>query len=185
MHSPETIRQLLRSWVAHAKTHLPGDVLIDELCIVDKTCRADLVHANGRLCGFEVKSEADTFKRWPQQMEAYLKVFDEVWICCHRKHAVRALSDCHASIGILIVDEFSSIAVLRPARENKDIVPYDLSGLLWREELDDLCKRQGLPVHRRERIRETRHRVAESVPLDALRLQVLERLKVRYAPVNS
>lgn len=118
-------------------------------------------------------------------MEAYLRVFDEVWICCHRKHAVRALSDSHASVGILIIDEFSSIAVLRPARENKDVIPYDLSGLLWREELDELCIRQGLPVRRRERIRETRHRVAGSVPLDALRSQVLERLKVRYAPVAS
>jgi hypothetical protein len=167
MQSPETIRQLLRSWVAHAMTHLPGDVLIDELCIVDKTCRADLVHANGRLCGFEVKSESDTFKRWPQQMEAYLRVFDEVWLCCHRKHAVRALGESHPSVGILIVDEFSSIAVLRPARENKSVMP------------------QGLPVLRRERIREARHRVAKAVPLDALRSQVLDRLKVRYAPPAS
>jgi hypothetical protein len=185
MQSPETIRQLLRSWVAHAMTHLPGDVLIDELCIVDKTCRADLVHANGRLCGFEVKSESDTFKRWPQQMEAYLRVFDEVWLCCHRKHAVRALGESHPSVGILIVDEFSSIAVLRPARENKSVMPYDLSGLLWREELDELCVKQGLPVLRRERIREARHRVAKAVPLDALRSQVLDRLKVRYAPPAS
>jgi hypothetical protein len=185
MQTPETIRQLLRTWVTNAKEHHVGDVLIDELCIVDKTCRADLVHANGRLCGFEVKSEADTFKRWPQQMEAYLRIFDEVWICCHRKHAVRALSDSHASVGILIIDEFSSIAVLRPARENKGVIPYDLSGLLWREELDELCIKQGLPVHRRERIREARHRVAESVPLGVLRSQVLERLKVRYSPIAS
>lgn len=118
-------------------------------------------------------------------MEAYLRVFDEVWLCCHRKHAVRALSESHPSVGILIIDEFSSIAVLRPARENRSVVPYDLSGLLWREELDDLCVRQGLPVLRRERIREARHRIANAVPLDTLRTQVLDRLKVRYAPMAS
>ena len=184
MQTPETIRHLLRSWVQGAKQHLPGDVLIDELCIVDKTCRADLVHANGQLCGFEVKSEADTFKRWPQQMEAYLRVFDEVWLCCHRKHAVRALDESHPSIGILIVDEYSSIAVLRPARPNKCVVPYDLSGLLWREELDELCASQGLPVLRRERIRDARHRVSTAVPLDVLKAQVLSRLKVRYASAS-
>ncbi|MCZ2902433.1 sce7726 family protein [Burkholderia thailandensis] len=185
MQTPEAIRQLLRLWVTQTKEHRPGDVLIDELCIVDKSCRADLVHANGRLTGFEVKSESDSLKRWPQQMEAYLRVFDEVWMCCHRKHAVRALDESHPSVGILIVDEFSSIAVLRPARENKHITPYDLSGLLWREELDDLCLKQGLPIVRRERIREARHRIAKAVPLDALRTQVLNRLKVRYAPATS
>ncbi|KWF56305.1 sce7726 family protein [Burkholderia pseudomultivorans] len=185
MHSPETIRQLLRSWVTRAKEHRPGDVLIDELCIVDKSCRADLVHANGRLTGFEVKSESDSLKRWPQQMDAYLRVFDEVWICCHRKHAIRALDESHSSVGVLIIDELSSIAILRPASENRRVAPYDLSGLLWREELDDLCVKQGLPVVRRERIRDVRHRIAKTVPLDVLRTQVLERLKVRYAPTAS
>ncbi|WP_147297964.1 sce7726 family protein [Trinickia dinghuensis] len=184
MHSPETIRQLLRSWVATTKQHLPGDVFIDELCIVDKTCRADLVHANGLLCGFEVKSESDTFKRWPQQMEAYLRVFDEVWLCCHRKHAVRALGESGPTVGILIVDEYSSIAVLRPAGKNRNVAAYDLSGLLWREELDALCVKQGVPVVRRERIREARHRVADTVPLEALREEVLVRLKARYGEAS-
>ncbi|CUB01453.1 sce7726 family protein [Comamonas thiooxydans] len=181
MQSPEKIRQMLRSWVVNAKDPGPADVLVDELCIIDKTCRADLVHANGKLTGFEVKSEADTLTRWPHQMDAYLRVFDEVWLCCHRKHAVRALSESIPAVGILIVDEYGALAVLRPAQQNKSVNSYDLTGLLWRKELDELCKEQGLSVTRKELIKEVRHRVSNSVSVDLLKAYVLKAIKERYS----
>lgn len=181
MQNPEKIRQQLKSWVISSKQHAPSDVFVDEMCIVDKTCRADLVHANGKLTGFEVKSEADSLSRWPHQMDAYLRIFDEVWLCCHRKHAVRALDESIKSVGIIIVDEYDSMAVLRPAVQNNKINSYDLTGLLWRKELDILCKKNEIKISKKELIKEVRHRVAETVPIEELKDSVLKAIKERYS----
>jgi len=177
---PDIIREKLRQWVEAMGHHRNGDVFIDELCIIDKTNRADLVHANGKLCGFEIKSESDTLKRWPDQRIAYKLVFDEVWICCHRKHAARVLLDETDDSGIIIVDDFGSLAVLRPAKQNRHLDGYHLSGLLWREEMDRLCRKHDLPVIRSEKIKQTRERLSTSLPLDAIRHEVLTVLKGRY-----
>ncbi|WP_250492562.1 sce7726 family protein [Caballeronia sp. GAWG1-1] len=187
MHTPQTIRSLLRDWIIRTKEHKVSDVFINELCIVDKTCRVDLVHANGRFIGFEVKSEADTLKRWPQQMDAYLRIFDEVWLCCHRKHALRGAETSDPAVGIIIIDELSSLAILRPAQYNKKVNPLALAGLLWRKELDQLCSLYGMPVIRRQLIQDVRYLVADKVPVDALKAFVLQRVKERYSmlPYNS
>lgn len=177
---PHIIREKLRQWVEATGNHRSGDVFIDELCIIDKTNRADLVHANGKLCGFEIKSASDTLKRWPDQRIAYKFVFDEVWICCHGKHAQRVLLDEADDSGIIIVDDFGSLAVLRPAKPNRHLNGYHLSGLLWREDLNNLCRKHGMPVLRSEKIKQTRERISASLPLDAIRHEVLAVLKARY-----
>jgi hypothetical protein len=177
---PQIIREKLRQWVEATGEHREGDVFIDELCIIDKTNRADLVHANGRLCGFEIKSEADTLKRWPDQRTAYKLIFDEVWICCHRKHAPHILLDEEDDSGIIIIDDYGSLAVLRPAKHNRHTNGYHLTGLLWRGELDSLCRQHNLPVIRSEKIKDARQRVATSLPLEVVRNAVLAVLKDRY-----
>lgn len=179
--SPQTIRQKLRSWLQITHQFSSGDVFIDELCIVGKKNRADLVHANGRLCGFEVKSEFDTLKRWQDQRNAYFEVFDEVWLCCHRKHATRALADSDTKYGILIIDDFGCIAVLRPAKKNEKVSPFFLAELLWRENLDSICKKYDLPVNRRDKIVEARKKLVSGLPLDIIQKEVLNVLKKRYA----
>lgn len=178
---PKTIVDNLRIWLHRTRNCAVDDVFIDELCIVDKAHRADLVYANGQLAGFEVKSAFDTLKRWPDQMSAYQQIFDEVWLCCHGKHAKKALEESSPSVGILIVDDYDAIAVLRPAKKNRKVDPFQLTGLLWREELDELCRKSDLSVNRKEKIKEARRRIADALPLDVIKCEVLARLKVRYS----
>jgi len=64
MLNPTEIRPILKQWVAKAMSHEESDVFIEELCFIDKARRADLVHANGKLTAFEIKSHADTLARW-------------------------------------------------------------------------------------------------------------------------
>lgn len=180
MFSPDQIRLQLRNWVVAHQHHEQSDVLIDELCFVDRSNRADLVHANGRLTAFEIKSAADTMQRWPAQHDAYLRVFDTIWLCIHNKHATKAIELSSPSIGLLLVDDLGGMAVLREPRNNTQVDAYDLTGFLWREELDYLCCEQNLPVIRRERIREARRRVADTLPLELIRSKVLTCLKLRY-----
>lgn len=178
--TPNSIREKLRQWVLATGSCSDDDVLVNELCIVDKTNRADLVHANGKLRGFEIKSESDTLQRWSKQRSAYQHVFDEVWICCHRKHASRLLLDRDDQSGIIIIDEFGSLAILRPAKINKSVSSYHLSGFLWRGDVDRLCRTNSLPVYRSEKIKQARERLAAGLPIDIIREEVLRVLKARY-----
>ncbi|MDC4364429.1 hypothetical protein NQ654_17275, partial [Acinetobacter baumannii] len=81
---PDEIRINLTNWLKDKAELKHNDMLINELGFynrtpessVETTFRADLVLANGRLVGFEIKSKADSLKRWDKQMLAYSNVFN-------------------------------------------------------------------------------------------------------------
>jgi hypothetical protein len=180
MLNPTEIRPILKQWITKVMPHETSDVFIEELCFVDRARRADLVHANGRLTAFEIKSHADTLSRWEGQQEAYLACFDEVWLCCHSKHLVKALDSSLPHIGLLVVDDFSGLAMIRRAKTNKAQSKFHLTGFLWRDELDMLALEHGVPTKSRELIKEVRHKVSDALQLADIRAHVLSCLKRRY-----
>lgn len=187
MLKPSDIRINLRNWVSQHLCSDSSDAMIDELGFVnqqagrsvDATFRADLALANGRLVGFEIKSGADTLKRWQAQCIAYYNVFDEVWLCTHGRHLEKALGITPKGVGILLMDDLGGVAVMRPAVLNTRVNAYDLSGLLWREDLDELCEDHDVPTKKRETKAQLRVRVSQSLPIEYIRVSVLRRLKAR------
>jgi hypothetical protein len=180
MLNPTEIRPILKQWVAKAMPHEESDVFIEELCFIDKARRADLVHANGKLTAFEIKSYADTLTRWEGQQAAYMACFDEVWLCCHSKHLVKALKTCLPHVGVLVVDDYSGMAMIRKARPNKFQDKFHLTGFLWRNELDALANQHGVPTKSRDLIKEVRRQLSDALPISEIRSHVLACLKQRY-----
>ncbi|MEX5898956.1 sce7726 family protein [Proteus vulgaris] len=177
------IKLLLRKWISTSGYYdfHSNDVMIDELCFYEKKNRADVVYANGRLTGFEIKSESDSLARWNKQHDAYLKLFDSVWLCCHHKHAVKALELSSKNIGILILDNYSKdLTILREAKENKNIDKHEVISLLWRSELDELCLENNLKINRKEKINEARQRILSELQFDKVKKKVLSCIKNRY-----
>lgn len=188
--SPNYIKDLLHQWVGNTFVLKDSDILINELgfynrdieSTIDNSFRADVALANGRLVGFEIKSEKDNLKRWPSQMSAYTNVFDEVWLCTHGKHLEPALQITPKHIGILLVDSLGSIAVVRNAKNASGLNNvYDLSGLLWKDEIIDLAKRYDITVKTRTTKREVRELLADCLNVEQVRPFVLEKLKSRKA----
>lgn len=186
--SPVIIRDNLKEWVNDKFNLNDGDILIDELgfynrdqnSTVDNSYRADLVLANGRLVGFEIKSEKDTLKRWESQKVAYTNVFDEVWLCVHAKHLEKALTQTPGHIGIILTDNFQSLAMVRKAKKNHGMNNvYDLTGLLWREELNELAASCGLCIKSRATKREVREILDRNIKLATVRDFTLHKLKSR------
>jgi len=184
---PNEIRINLRSWVeANLGSH-PCDVFIDELGFsnrredknLDRTFRADLALANGRLVGFEIKSGNDSLSRWPSQCEAYFRVFDEIWLCTHSKHLERALSITPKETGIIIADDFGGLVLFRKPSSHKRISLYDLSGLLWRDELLGICEEYAIDFKRKDTKSVLREKVSHSIEAEIIRNYVLQCLKVR------
>jgi hypothetical protein len=187
MLGPNAIRNNLKCWIQTNFKLGKDDVIIEEMVFVnrdqhstiDSKFRADLAVANGKLAAFEVKSGADTLKRWPSQSAAYMRVFDEVWLCCHGKHLSKALEITPVNLGLMVIDDLGGMAVVRPARINNDIDPFDLTGLLWRDELNFLCEKHEVTARSRDTKSQVRTMVAEHIPLPMIRSYVLARLKVR------
>jgi len=185
---PNDIRMALRQWV-HNKFELKhDDILINELgfsnkdplSTVDYSFRADLALANGRLVGFEIKSQKDNLKRWLSQMTAYTNVFDEIWLCSHGKHLYQALEMTEKHIGVLAVDDSGSITVIRYAEKNTKSNFYDLSGLLWKDELLDYALLNNVSeIKSRMTKNEIRDILSKYSNLMQLKPYVLQKLKER------
>lgn len=179
--SPQEISQEVIDW---AKTHLSQggeDTFINELCFIDRARRADLVLANGSLSAFEIKSERDTLSRWQGQQEDYLTCFEKVWLCVHAKHIEPALQKTHGDVGVLVIDDFSSISMLRRAGRSSQLDIYNLTGFLWRADLDRLGRAYDLQIRSRMRIKEVRQIIANELPVNIINKFVIETLKSRYS----
>ncbi len=193
MLTPMEIRGKLREWVSANLSCSPDDVLIDELGFVnlrpgrsiDNAFRADLALANGRLVGFEIKSGSDSLKRWPSQCEAYFRVFDEVWLCTHGRHLEKALTMTPKNAGVLLVDDLGGLAILRSAKKNDSASAYDVTGLLWRDELDEMCLMSGIKCLSRDTKADVRVKVAQSISLSEIRAFTLKKLKARKSGLNA
>ena len=66
-------------------------VIIEELGILHGSSRVDLAVVNGTLHGYELKSDRDDLQRLPEQVAAYITVFDLVTLVVGERHLRRAL----------------------------------------------------------------------------------------------
>ena len=98
--------------------------IIEELAVCDGEARVDVAVANGRLCGYEIKSDADTLERLALQQKCYDKTFDMVSIVVGEKFKDRIEEHVPNYWGIYIVSEFHGkckIKRKRTAKINKNI----------------------------------------------------------------
>src|ERR1700761_7428127 len=84
-HIREALRKALRMKDGSA-------AIIDEMPLMRGRGRADLAFVNGRLCGYEIKSEADSLARLEIQSVNYESVFEFNTIVVAHKHLKAATS---------------------------------------------------------------------------------------------
>ncbi|WP_168198409.1 sce7726 family protein [Crassaminicella thermophila] len=71
------IRELLLKKFLKTKAFIsdPTTKLIHEMDVCFGTSRIDIAVINGKIHGYEIKSEQDTLDRLPAQIESYNKIF--------------------------------------------------------------------------------------------------------------
>jgi hypothetical protein len=115
----------------------PNTVVIEELGILHGRCRVDLAVVNGRMHGYELKSDLDTLKRLPEQVQAYGAVFDCVTLVVgerHVRHAVEIVPDWWG-ISVARFDSGSlSFRALKLPLTNPSPDAMSVVRLLWRNE---------------------------------------------------
>jgi hypothetical protein len=161
----------------------PNSLVIDELGICQGDARIDIAVINGKLHGFEIKSEQDSLARLSAQTELYNKVFDTVTLVSSDSHIEKATKIVPEWWGLIRVSGPRKNVVLSGEREtqlNNGVDPYALTQLLWREEALKALEDRGMDKGLRSRPRRHLWRaLADSLPLSNLTEIVRETLKTR------
>jgi hypothetical protein len=121
--------------------------IIPEMAVCDGQARVDIAVANGKLYGYEIKSDADTLDRLPLQKSCYDKTFDKIVIVVGTKYKDIIEQHIPDWWGIYIASSKQNGSVVlkekRRAKHNAEIDAQSLLDLLWRDEVEELLKSYG------------------------------------------
>jgi hypothetical protein len=178
------IRKVLKARLMAAFSTGPHTLVLEELGLRHGATRVDLVVVNGYLHGFEVKSDRDSLKRLPRQVEIYSEVLDYVTLVVGQRHAEKAELTIPGWWGLQTANAGQDGKVVlqevRGAAENPNPNKLAIAKLLWRDEAIGLLEEVGAADGVRSKPRRVVYaRLAEVIPIDALRSRVRHQLKSR------
>ena len=114
-------------------------IVIDELGLKNGGTRADIAVLNGKMVGYEIKTNKDNLARLEKQIVAYNEVFDEVHIITGNRHLNKVLEIVPSWWGVFLVIETESgeyfFNCVRTAKKNTKKVCLGIAQLLWKEEI--------------------------------------------------
>ena len=145
MHDPE-IRSVLRNSLHKKYGGDPDTEVIDELTIGGGRSRIDLALVNGVLHGFELKSDYDTLRRLPEQVQIYGTVCDRVTLVVGERHVGHAVEIVPDWWGILVVRSGRRRAIFRALKLpqiNPSLDPLAIARLLRRSEASAVFSELG------------------------------------------
>ncbi|SHK62063.1 sce7726 family protein [Paramaledivibacter caminithermalis] len=158
-------------------------IIVDELSVCQGDARMDVAVVNGLLHGYEIKSEGDTLKRLPNQIEIYNKVFDTVTIVTSDSHLNKTIDIIPEWWGVIKVRKYTKSFYLEDVREPKlnDFTDaYSIVQLLWRNEALQILKDLGLQKGFLSKPRYVLwERLVECIELNDLKKYVRQALKTR------
>lgn len=157
--------------------------IIPEMAICDGLSRVDIAVANGKLCGYEIKSDADTLERLDSQQMYYNRTFDKVYIVVGKKYETKIMEHIPDWWGIYIAyyDKKNNIRFKEKKRGklNRDMSANALLELLWKNELERLLRSHGCKGLSNKNRRVLRQLALEYISLEDIRSYTLESLKKR------
>jgi hypothetical protein len=159
----ETLRNILAKELetSRNRTGHPAHIFF-ELGVDHGKCRIDIATINGTTHGYEIKSDADTLDRLPEQADAYNKVFDMVTLVVGESHIIEALTVIPDWWGVKLAkgadDGTVKLSTIRKPARNPIQNKLSIARLLWKKEAIDLLgsigKDYGVRTKRRELVYE-------------------------------
>ncbi len=142
------IRNLLKSELLAKYGNDSETIILEELGLKHGRTRIDLVVINDRLHGYEIKSDRDTLKRLPEQINIYSSIMDRVTLVVGYRHAYNAFEMIPDWWGVRLAekDNESGAVFLSDARlptNNPEVDINAIVSLLWRDEALDILEEIG------------------------------------------
>jgi len=179
------IRKVLMRELLDKHANDSETMIIEELGLKHGRSRIDLAVINDRMHGYEIKSDRDTLKRLPEQIQIYSSIMDRVTLVVGYRHAYNALKMIPEWWGVRLAEQNpkSGIVVLSDARFSRNNPSVDIIAvvsLLWRNEALDILEKIGQAKGVRSKTKtDIYHRLIEVVKPESLRAIVRQRLKSR------
>ncbi len=142
------IRKVLMRELLDKHGNEPETIILEELGLKHGRTRIDLVVINDRLHGYEIKSDRDSLKRLPEQINIYSSIMDRVTLVVGYRHAYNAFKMMPGWWGVRLAekDEESGAVFISDARLPADNPRVDINAivsLLWRDEALDILEDFG------------------------------------------
>ena len=157
--------------------------IVSELAICDGNARADVVVANGKLCGYEIKSDVDSLNRLNSQMNAYNSTFDRNYLVVGEKYIYIAEKVIPPWWGIYLASRNKkghiTLTQKRNAYANKFVKSESLLELLWKDELVTLLSKHGFKGISKKNKRALRKLITDNLPLKLIKEFTIETIKRR------
>lgn len=144
--------------------------------------RVDIALIGQYMHGVEIKSERDTMKRLPSQIESYKKVFDYVLVVTEPKYREKVLEICPDWVSVWICHNENNGETIRHGRINIEKDGFSLCQLLWKEELINFIQRQGFRCDKKSTKWKLSEFCAKNVDLQTISDEVRSVLFSRYNP---
>jgi hypothetical protein len=164
-------------------------LLIEEMVIERGAARIDFALLSDQLSGFEIKSDFDSPRRFFNQIHAYNRVFDAIYLVCSANKAEEMRQCIPSWWGLLIADESDSdhrLHVHRIATLNEHRDPLSLALLLRRNEILSIFERGlGDTAPARASKHQLQDQLASSLSFPQLTSLVLEALRSRHSLSTS
>src|SRR5437773_83570 len=126
-------RKMLRRHHAASET-----LVVDELGLRHGSCRADIAVVNGRLIGYEIKSDRDSLARLKKQIALYDAIFDSITIIVGPRHSsvIARRVPRHWGVVLATIGKRGAIRfeTKRRSRANARVDLLSVTQLLWRVE---------------------------------------------------
>ncbi len=119
---------------------------IEELGICQGRARIDIAVVNGVFHGYEIKSDRDSLRRFPRQVEMYSKVVDEATLVVGCRHLDESLGLVPNWWGVIQAESGVVGVRLKTIRQgcaNPNIEARSLVELLWRDDAIGLLDQRG------------------------------------------
>jgi len=133
-----TIRSALKKLLTNRHAQDEKVRIIEELGVQHGTARVDIAVVNGIMHGYEIKSDQDTLRRLPRQMEVFNSVFDKITLVVGKNHLYKAINIVPEWWGIMVAKSNNNGSVIfnliRGEEFNKNQDSVSIARLLWREE---------------------------------------------------
>ena len=140
------IRRALRLEMSRLHPDTGETRLIEELEICQGVARVDLAVLNGRVHGYEIKSERDTLQRLHSQANVYSQALEFVTIVAAPDHLGKIEKIVPSWWGIWCADEERGevrLSCIRTETRNPKLVSLALAQFLWRSEALQILAEHG------------------------------------------
>jgi hypothetical protein len=147
------IRVRLADWILERHAAEPDTKILHELQIPRPSARVDLAVVNGRLTGFEIKSDCDSSARLGRQAMSFSQVFERMTLVTTSRHACSLPSKVPEWWEVVVFDRHK-FHVRRRGRQNKNVDEVKLLHLLTKTELFEVEQLAGAGGGSKARLKE-------------------------------